>query len=173
MIEEHIYHFLTGLSFSFFLPILLLLSPGYWHSPSPRKKRIELVVWGKSKIVFCMWHCCCIFTTSGWQKLISTHWRLPQGTSPPQHMGNRKSNSSLINQRLLCVLASCQKTILKILAPFQYGYMSSVLILLRFAIFFSVSLCVASSENNKQKLFCINYFSATSSKSDWSNHLMP
>ena len=29
MIEEHIYHFLTGLSFSFFLLILLLLSPGY------------------------------------------------------------------------------------------------------------------------------------------------
>ena len=38
MIEEHIYHFFTGLSFSFFLPILLLLSPGYCHSHSPRKK---------------------------------------------------------------------------------------------------------------------------------------
>ena len=69
MIEEHIYHFLTGLSFSFFLPILLLLSPGYWHSPR--------------KIAFYILHCCCNFTTSEWQKLMPTHWRLPQGTAPP------------------------------------------------------------------------------------------
>ena len=55
MIEEHIYHFLTGLSFSFFLPFLLLLSPGYIGTlPLPEKKRIEPVVWGKSKIVYCM-----------------------------------------------------------------------------------------------------------------------
>ena len=40
MIEEHIYHFLTGLSFSFFLPILLLLSPGYIGTlPLPEKKQ--------------------------------------------------------------------------------------------------------------------------------------
>ena len=71
MIEEHIYHFLNGLSFSFFLPILLLLS-GYWHQ-----------LGGKSKIVFCISHCCCNFTTSGWQKLIPTHWRLPQWTGTP------------------------------------------------------------------------------------------
>ena len=38
-IEEHIYHFLTGLSFSFFLPILLLLSLGYIGTlPLPEKK---------------------------------------------------------------------------------------------------------------------------------------
>ena len=40
-IEEHIYHFLTGLPFSFFLPIPLLLSPGYIGTlPLPEKKRI-------------------------------------------------------------------------------------------------------------------------------------
>ena len=78
-----------------------------------------------------MWHCCCNFTTSGWQKLIPTQWRLPHGTCPPPpppthyitiFMGNRKYNSSLIK---ICKLS---KTILTTLAPFQHGYRSSVLI---------------------------------------------
>ena len=40
MIEEHIYHFLTGLSFLFLLPILLFLSPGYIGTlPLSQKKK--------------------------------------------------------------------------------------------------------------------------------------
>ena len=44
MIEEYIYHFHTGLSFSFFLSILLLLSPGYIGTLPLPEKRIEPVV---------------------------------------------------------------------------------------------------------------------------------
>ena len=136
MIEEH---FLTGLSFAFSLPILLLLSPGYIGTLPLPEINNNRSSWGgggcKSKIVFCMWHCCCNFTTSWWQKLIPTQWRLPHGTAPPPppptphyitvFMGNRESNSSLIK---ICKLS---KTILTTLAPFQHGYRSSVLILHR------------------------------------------